>query len=58
MPVGFRAIMMSFLSFCSEKTYPEEFLRQDIILRRNHLRKRSIWPPPLSSSIFHLLKMP
>ena len=37
---------MSFLSFLSQKTHPEEFLRPEIILNRNYLRKCSIWPLP------------
>ena len=44
-PVGFRAISMSFLSFLSQKTYPEEFLRPEVILRRGYLRKCNIWSP-------------
>ena len=52
--VGFRAILMSFLSFLSQKTYP----RPEVILSRNYLRKRSTWPPPLSPSICHFLKIP
>ena len=42
-PVGFRAISMSFLSFLSQKTYPGEFLRPEVILSRSYLRKCSIW---------------
>ena len=49
--VGFRAILMQYLSFLSQKTYPGEFLKPEIILSRNYLRKCSIWPTPLSSSI-------
>ena len=45
-PVGFRAISMLFLSFLSQKTYPDKFLRPDIILSRSYLRKCSIWPCP------------
>ena len=58
-PVGFRAILMSFLSFLSQKTYPKEFLRPEVILSRSYLRNCCIWlPPPLSSSICYCLKMP
>ena len=42
-PVGFRAILMSFLSFLSQKTYPGEFVRPEVILSRTYLRKCSIW---------------
>ena len=42
-PVGFRAILMSFLSFLSQKAYPGEFLRPEVILSRSYLRKCSIW---------------
>ena len=45
-PVGFREIKMSFMSFLSQKTYPGELLRTEIILSKNYLRKYSIWPPP------------
>ena len=38
MPVGFRAILMSFLSFLSQKTFPGEFLRPELILSRSYLR--------------------
>ena len=43
MPVGFRAILMSFLSFLSQKRYPGEFLRPEVILSRRYLRKCNIW---------------
>ena len=49
---------MSFLSFLSEKTYPGEFSRPEVTLRRNYQIKCSIWLPPLSSSICHFLKIP
>ena len=58
--VGFRAIWMSFLSFMSQNTYPEGFLRPEVILSQTYLRKCSIWrpPPPTPlSSIFRFLKM-
>ena len=45
-PVGFTAIMMSFLSFLSQKTYPGESLRPEIILSRYYLIKCSAWPSP------------
>ena len=41
-PVGLRAILVSLLSFLSEKTYPGEFLRPEVILSRRYLRKCSI----------------
>ena len=47
-PVGFRAISMSFLSFLSQKTYPGEFLKPEVILSRSYLRKCKIWPGPPS----------
>ena len=47
----FRAISMSFLSFLSQKTYPGEFLRPEVILSRSYLRKYCIW---LSSMIINL----
>ena len=40
--LGLRAISMSFLSFLSQKTYPGEFLRPEVILSRSYLRKCSI----------------
>ena len=43
MPVGFKAISMSFLSFLSQKTYPGEFLRPEFISSRSYLRKSSNW---------------
>ena len=43
MPVGFRAIMMSFLRFLSQG----KFLKPEIILSRTYLRKLSIWPPSI-----------
>ena len=30
-PVGFRAILMSFLNFLSQKTYPGEFSRPEAV---------------------------
>ena len=56
--VGFRATLMSFLSFLSHKPYPGEFLRPEVILSRSYLRNCCIWPPPISSSISYILKMP
>ena len=44
-PVGFRAILMSFVSFLSQKTYPGKSWRPEFILSRSYLRKCSIWPP-------------
>ena len=44
-PVGFRRISMSFLSFLSQKTYPLEFLTTEVILSRIYLRKCSIQLP-------------
>ena len=46
-PVGFRVILMSFLSFLSQKTYPKEFLRPEVILSRSYLRNCCIWWSPL-----------
>ena len=43
---------MSFLSFLSQKTYPDEFLRSEVILNRCYLRKCSIWPPPVINLSF------
>ena len=57
-PVGFREILVSFLTFLSQKAYPGELLRPKIILSRNYLRNCSIWLPPLSSLICHFLKIP
>ena len=54
-PVGFRAILVSFLSFLSQKTYPGEFVRPEVILSRSYLRKCSIWlglPPIINLSFF------
>ena len=58
-PVGFTEISMSFLSFLSQKGYPLEFLRPEVILSRSYLRKCNILPAlsPLSSN-FHFLKIP
>ena len=39
---------MSFLSFLSQKTYPGEFLKPEVILSRSYLRKCKIWPGPPS----------
>ena len=57
-PVGFRAISTLFLSFLSQKTYPEEFLGPEVILSRSYLRKCSIWLGLPLSSICSFLKMP
>ena len=54
-PVGLRAFLVSLLSFLSEKTYPGEFLRPEVILSRSYLRKCSIWlelPPIINLSFF------
>ena len=50
--------MMSFLSSLSQKTDAVEPLRPEIILSRNYFIKFSIWPPHLSSLIFHLTNIP
>ena len=42
--LGFRAISISFLKFLSQKTYPGEFLRLEVILSRSYLRKCSTSP--------------
>ena len=34
-PVGFRAILKSFLSFLIQERYPGEFLRPDVILSKS-----------------------
>ena len=47
MPVGFRTILMSFLSFLSQKTNPGESLRPEHILNRSYLRNCYIWWSPL-----------
>ena len=58
-PVGFKAILMTFLSFLSQKTYPGEFLRAEVILSRSYLGNCCNWlPTPLSLSICYCLKMP
>ena len=46
-PVGFRAILMSFLSFLSQKKYPGEFFRPEVILSRSYLRNCCIRRSPL-----------
>ena len=48
-PVGFRAISISFLSFLSQKTFSGKFLRTELILSRSYARKCSAWvgPPPI-----------
>ena len=47
-PIGLRAISMSFLSFLSQKTYPGEFLSSEVVFSRGYLRKCSTWlGPPL-----------
>ena len=57
-PVCFRAILMSFLKFLSQKRYPGEFFRGKVFLGKRYLRNCYIWQPlPLSSSIFSFLKM-
>ena len=43
-PIGFKAIVMSFLSVGSQKTYSGEFERPEVIFSRSYLRKCSIWP--------------
>ena len=43
--VGFRAILMLFLKILSQKIYPDENLRSEVILSRSYLRKCSIWLP-------------
>ena len=41
-PVDFREILVSFLSFLSQKTYSGESLRPEVILSRTYLRECSI----------------
>ena len=55
-PVGFRAMLMSFLSFMSQKTYLGKFLRAEVILSRIYLRKCSIWPAPSIIISFSFIK--
>ena len=40
--VVYRSISMLFLSFLSQNTYPEEFLRPEVILSRSYSNKCSI----------------
>ena len=47
MPVGFRAILMSFLSFLSQKGYPGEFLELEVILGGCYPRNCCTWQSPL-----------
>ena len=56
MPIGFRTISMSFLSFLSQETYPGDFLRLEVILRRSYLRKCSSWPLPSPYHQFVIFK--
>ena len=39
---------MSFLNFLSQKRYPGEFLRPEVILSRCYLRNCCIWCSPLT----------
>ena len=39
--------MISFLNFLSQKRYPGEFLRPEVILSRSYLRNCCIWWYPL-----------
>ena len=53
--VGLRANLMSCFSFLSQKTYPGEFVRPEVVLSRSYLRKCSIWlglPPIINLSFF------
>ena len=45
--LGFREILMSVFSLLSQKTYPGEFSRPEVILSRSYLRKCCIWLPPI-----------
>ena len=40
--------MISFLNFLSQKRYPGEFLRPEVILSRSYLRKCCIWCSPFT----------
>ena len=54
-PVDFGATLMSLFGFLSQKKYPGEFLRPEVILSRSYLRKCSIWsevPPVINLSFF------
>ena len=56
--VGFRAILMSFLGFLSQKRYPREFLRPEGILSTGYLRNCCIWwSPPYHHQFVKKLKM-
>ena len=55
-PVGFRSMLTSVLSFMGQKTYLGEFLRAEVILRRIYLRKCSIWPAPSFIINFSFIK--
>ena len=54
--LGFRAILMLFLKILSQKIYPDENLRSEVILSRSYLRKCSIWLGLPLSSICHFFK--
>ena len=50
---GFRAILMSFFSFVSQKIYTGKSLRPEVTLSRSYLTECSIWLPSLSSSNYY-----
>ena len=54
--VGFRVILMSFLNFLSQKRYPGEFSRPEVILSRSYLRNCCIWWFPLIIINFSFFK--
>ena len=53
-PAGFRAILISFLSFFSQKTYPVKIFRPEVVLSRSYLKKCSVWlgSPPIINFSF------
>ena len=54
--VCFKAILMSYLSFLSQKIYPDDFLRAEFILGRKFLQRCSIWLGPSPIIIFPLFR--
>ena len=51
------AILMSFLSFLSQKTYAGEFLRPEVVISRSYPKKVVFGRSHISSNC-HFLKMP
>ena len=54
-PVGFRAILMPFLSFLSQKRYPNEFSRPEVVWNR-FIKEKLVFKMSVEAHQFEIFK--